>query len=128
MNGNNLSITGNITGDPEVRFTAGGDAVANFTVAYTPRILRNDKWTDGDALFLRCVAWGQMAQNIAESFGRGTRVVVIGSLSVNNWTDKHDQKRSDVRLTVEDIGASVKFATASISRVHPRSQDSTNGE
>jgi single-strand DNA-binding protein len=116
MNGNTYSIVGNMTADPELRFTATGNAVANFTIAHTPRVQKDDKWTDGDTLFMRCVAWGQMAENISESFGKGTRVVIVGSLAQNNWTDKHDQKRSDVRLNVEDIGASVRFNAANIHR------------
>src|SRR5947209_226786 len=116
MNETTITLTGHLTGDVELRFTQAGTAVANFTVATNPR--RFDKTTggyvDGDPLFLRCTAWKQLAENTAESFRRGDRVIVVGALRTNHYETRDGDKRSSIELTVTEIGASVQFAQIKI--------------
>ena len=106
-----LTIVGNLTAAPELRFTQGGDAVCNFTVASTPR--RYDKasnaWVDGEPLFLRCSAWRRQAENAAESLEKGDRVVVTGHLVQRSYTDREGQNRTVFEVQVEEIGASLVF-------------------
>lgn len=112
-----VTIVGNLTADPELRFTASGDAVAGFTVASTPRSFdkgRNE-WVDGDALFMRCSVWRQHAENVAETLRRGHRVVVHGRLKQRSF-EKDGQKRSVVELEVDDIGPALKYATAVVTK------------
>jgi len=110
-----LTITGNLTADPELRFTPSGAAVAGFTVAFTPR--RFDKttgeWTDGTTTFLPVAAWRQLGEHAAESLRRGSRVVVTGSLITETW-EKDGEHRSAVKLVCDDIGASLAYATVDI--------------
>lgn len=114
-----VTVTGNLTGDPELRFTPSGAGVASFTVASTPR--RFDKnsnaWVDGDPLFLRCNAWRQLGENIAESFRRGDRVIVTGSLKQRSFETREGEKRTVIELDVDEAGASVKFKTVTINAV-----------
>ncbi len=114
-----ITVVGNLTGDPELRFTASGAAVANFTVASTPRALdrATNEWKDGEALFLRCSLWRQPAENIAESLTRGTRVIVTGRLKQRSYETKEGEKRTVVELDVDEIGPSLRYATAKINRV-----------
>jgi single-strand DNA-binding protein len=125
MNDTALTITGNLTTDPELRFTPGGTAVANFTVAATPR--RFDKasggWVDGEAIFMRCTVWRQAAENVAESLLRGARVVVTGRLRSTTYETRVGDKRTTLELDVEDIGASLKFATVTVTRAQRTSGD-----
>ncbi len=113
-----ICVYGNVTADPELRFTPSGAAVVNFTVASTPRTFDRDsgKWVDGDALFLRCNAWRQMAENVAESITKGTRVIVLGRLRQRSFETREGEKRSVIELDVDEIGPSVKFATAKVHR------------
>jgi len=113
-----LTVIGNITDDPDLRFTPSGAAVANFTVASTPRIYdkQTNEWKDGDALFLRCSIWRQAAENVAESLQRGSRVVVSGRLKQRSYETREGEKRTVVELDVEEIGASLKYATAKITK------------
>lgn len=113
-----ITVVGNLVADPELRFTPSGAAVCSFTVASTAR--RFDKasgeWQDGDPLFLRCNAWRQMAENIAESFRKGNRLIVTGNLVQRSWQDRESgEKRSMLEVQVDDVGASVKFRMVSIS-------------
>lgn len=105
------TIVGNLTADPELRFTQSGAAVASFTVASTPR--RFDKatgeWVDGDPLFMRCNIWRQAAENATESFRKGDRVLVLGTLRQRSFETKEGDKRTVVELEVEEVGASVRF-------------------
>lgn len=117
-----LTVIGNLTADPELRFTPSGAAVANFTVASTPRAFRDGKWEDGEALFLRCNVWRQAAENTAESLRRGDRVIVYGRLKQRSFETKEGEKRTVVELDVEELAASVKFATVSV-RKATRNQD-----
>jgi len=111
-----LTITGNLTADPELRFTAAGIAVASFTVAFTPRRYdkATDEWKDGTTTFMRADAWRQLGEHCAESLSRGSRVVVTGSLNTEQWETEAGEKRSAVKLTVDDVGASLAYATVEI--------------
>jgi len=107
-----LTVVGNLTDDPELRFTQSGRAVCSFTVASTPRRRQGDEWVDGDTLFQRCNLWGPAAENLAgsDAIRRGTRVIVAGRLRQRNW-EKDGQKRSTFELEVDELGASIQFAT-----------------
>ena len=121
---NSLTLVGNLTYAPELRFTPSGNAVANFTIAHTPR--RYDTtakaFVDGDTMFLEAVAWNTLAENIAESFDKGTRVIVTGSLKQEFWDDvKTGEKRSKIKLTVDSIGADLQFAQVKVAKTARRS-------
>ena len=109
-----LTVVGNLTDDPDLRFTPSGAAVANFTVASTPRLMdkQTNEWKDGDPLFLRCSIWRQAAENVAESLHRGTRVIVTGRLRQRSYETREGEKRTVVELEVDEIGPSLKYATA----------------
>lgn len=113
-----LTIIGNLTAAPELRFTPAGAAVASFTVASTPRLMnkQTNAWEDGDPLFLRCSAWRQMAENAAESLEKGARVIVTGRLKQRSY-DTNGEKRTVIELDVEEVGPSLKYANAKVSRV-----------
>ncbi len=113
-----ITVVGNLTDDPELRFTPNGAAVANFTVASTPRSFdkNSNEWKDGDALFLRCSAWRQLAENVAESLQRGARVVVQGRLKQRSYETKEGEKRTVYELDVDEVGPSLKFATAKVNK------------
>src|SRR5947209_5360893 len=115
-----VTVVGNLTDDPELRFTPSGAAVANFTVASTPRTLdrQTNEWKDGDALFLRCSIWRQSAENVAESLTRGMRVIVSGRLRQRSYETKEGEKRTVVELEVEEIGPSLKYATAKVTKAN----------
>ena len=118
-----ITIIGNLTSDPELRFTPSGAAVANFTVASTPRTFdkASGEWKDGEALFMRCSIWRQPAENVAESLTRGMRVMVTGRLRQRSF-EQDGQKRSVVELEADEVGASLKYATARVHKVQ-RSSD-----
>ena len=113
-----ITVVGNLTADPELRFTPSGAAVANFTVASTPRIFdrQNNEWKDGDALFMRCSIWREAAENVAESLTRGARVVVQGRLKQRSYETKEGEKRTVVELEVDEIGPSLRYATAKVNK------------
>jgi single-strand DNA-binding protein len=113
-----ITVIGNLTNDPELRFTPSGAAVASFTVASTPRMLdkATNEWKDGDALFLRCSVWRQAAENVAESLQRGVRVVVTGRLKQRSFETKEGEKRTVVELDVDEVGPSLKYATAKVTK------------
>ncbi len=123
-----ITVVGNLTADPELRFTASGAAVANFTVASTPRTFdRNSgEWKDGEALFLRCNIWRQAAENVAETLTRGSRVIVNGRLKQRSFETKEGEKRTVIELEVDEIGPSLRYATAKINRAQ-RSDSSSGG-
>ncbi|HYT09932.1 MAG TPA: single-stranded DNA-binding protein [Mycobacteriales bacterium] len=114
-----ITVVGNLTADPELRFTPSGAAVANFTVASTPRTFdrQTNEWKDGEALFLRCNIWRQAAENVAESLTRGARVVVTGRLKQRSFETKEGEKRTVVELEVDEIGPSLRYATAKVNKV-----------
>lgn len=114
-----ITIIGNLTAPPELRFTPSGAAVANFTIASTPRTFdkASNEWKDGDTLFMRCSAWRELAENIAESLtDKGTRVVARGNLTQRSYEDRDGQKRTVVELQVDEIGPSLKYASAKVTR------------
>jgi len=113
-----ITIIGNITGDPELRFTPSGAAVANFTVASTPRQFdrTSNEWKDGETLFMRCSVWRDAAENVAESLQRGTRVLVSGRLKSRSYETKEGEKRTVIELDVDEVGPSLKYATAKVNR------------
>ncbi|WIX76348.1 single-stranded DNA-binding protein [Amycolatopsis carbonis] len=115
-----VTIVGNLTSDPELRFTPSGAAVANFTVASTPRTFdrTSGEWKDGEALFLRCALWRQPAENAAESLTRGARVIVQGRLTQRSYDTKEGERRTVVELQVEEIGPSLRYATAKVNRAN----------
>jgi single-strand DNA-binding protein len=113
-----ITVIGNLVADPELRFTPSGAAVANFTVASTPRTFdrQTEEWKDGEALFLRCNVWRQAAENVAESLTRGARVVVQGRLKQRSFETKEGEKRTVIELEVDEIGPSLRYATAKVTR------------
>jgi single-strand DNA-binding protein len=113
-----ITVVGNLTDDPELRFTPSGAAVASFTVASTPRTLnrQTQQWEDGDTLFLRCSIWRQAAENVAESLQRGMRVIVQGRLKQRSFETREGEKRTVVELDVDEVGPSMKYATAKVTR------------
>jgi single-strand DNA-binding protein len=123
-----MTVIGNLTADPELRFTASGAAVANFTVASTPRTFdrATGEWKDGEALFLRCNIWRQPAENVAESLTRGARVIVSGRLKQRSFETKEGEKRTVIELEVDEIGPSLRYATAKINRAQ-RSDGGSGG-
>ena len=113
-----ITIVGNLVEDPELRFTPSGAAVANFRVASTPRTFdkQSGEWKDGDPLFLACTGWRDLAEHIAESLAKGTRVIVSGRLRLSRWETEEGEKRSAYGLEVDEIGPSLKFAQAKVSK------------
>jgi single-strand DNA-binding protein len=113
-----VTVVGNLTADPELRFLASGVAVANFTVATTPRTFDRDsgEWKDGDTTFLACTVWRQHAENVAETLTRGARVLLQGRLAQRSYETKGGEKRTVVELQVDEIGPSLRYATAKIIR------------
>ncbi|MQY27152.1 single-stranded DNA-binding protein [Nocardia aurantia] len=113
-----ITVIGNLTADPELRFTPAGAAVANFTVASTPRVFdrQSNEWKDGEALFLRCNIWREAAENVAESLTRGSRVIVSGRLKQRSYETREGEKRSVVELEVDEVGPSLRYATAKVNK------------
>ncbi|WBB58472.1 single-stranded DNA-binding protein [Streptomyces sp. WMMC500] len=111
-----ITITGNLTADPEVKFTGNGHALAKFTVASTPRVFdrESNQWKDGTATFFRCAAWRSLAEHVADSLTKGTRVVLSGRIRQHNWETDQGEKRSMLAVEVDDIGASLRFTTVTI--------------
>lgn len=114
-----ITVVGNLTGDAELRFTPSGAAVASFTVASTPRVMdkATNEWKDGDALFLRCNVWRQAAENVGESLTRGARVIVTGRLRQRSYETKEGEKRTVMELEVDEVGPSLRYATAKVNKV-----------
>lgn len=113
-----ITVVGNLVDDPELRFTPSGAAVANFRIASTPRTFdrQTNEWKDGDALFLSCSVWRQAAENVAESLQRGMRVVVQGRLKSRQYETREGEKRTVFEIDVEEVGPSLKYATAKVTR------------
>src|ERR1700709_2540613 len=113
-----ITVVGNLTNDPELRFTPSGQAVASFTVASTPRTLdkQSNEWKDGDPLFLRCTVWRQAAENVAETLHKGFRVIVQGRLKQRSFETREGEKRTVVELDVDEVGPSLRYATARSNR------------
>jgi single-strand DNA-binding protein len=113
-----LTVSGNLTGDPTLRFTQSGVAVANFSVAHTPRVFdrQSNSFTDGPTLFVRCTVWRDQAERLAESLGKGARVLVTGTLKPTEWTAEDGSKRSAWELDVDEVAASLRFSGVSVVR------------
>jgi single-strand DNA-binding protein len=114
-----ITVIGNLTDDPELRFTPSGAAVAKFRIASTPRFLdkASGEWKDGEPLFLACNVWRQVAENVAESLQRGSRVIVSGRLRMRSYETKEGEKRTVIELEVDEIGPSLRYATAKVQRM-----------
>ncbi|MSO27476.1 MAG: single-stranded DNA-binding protein [Candidatus Nanopelagicales bacterium] len=114
-----VTVIGNLTNDPELRFTPSGAAVASFTVASSSRVLdkTTNEWKDGETVFMRCSVWRQYAENVAESLTKGTRVIVSGRLKQRSYETREGEKRQVMELEVEDVGPALRFATAKVNRV-----------
>ncbi len=113
-----ITVVGNLTADPELRFTPSGAAVANFTVASTPRTFdrQSNEWKDGETLFMRCSIWRDSAENVAESLHRGTRVIVTGRLKSRSYETKEGEKRTVIELDVDEVGPSLRYASAKVTK------------
>ncbi len=113
-----ITVVGNLTADPELRFTPSGAAVANFTVASTPRTFdrQTNEWKDGESMFLNCSVWRQAAENVAESLVRGSRVVVSGRLKARSFETREGEKRTVFEIDVDEVGPSLKYATAKVTK------------
>lgn len=115
-NDNQVVLIGNLTDDPELRFTPNGAAVANFRLAVTPRVRDGDNWKDGETSFFRVNVWRQMAENVAESMTKGSRAVVVGRLRTRSWETPEGEKRSVTEVEADEVAPSLKFATAKVER------------
>jgi single-strand DNA-binding protein len=114
-----VTVVGNLTNDPELRFTPSGAAVASFTVASSSRYLdkQTQEWKDGDPLYMRCSVWRQYAENVAESLQKGMRVIVQGRLKQRSYETREGEKRTVVEMEVDDVGPALRYATAKVNRV-----------
>lgn len=117
-----ITVIGNLTADPELRFTQSGVAVASFTIASTPRTFdrQSNEWKDGEALFLRCSIWRDAAENVAESLEKGARVVAQGRLKQRSFTDREGNNRTSIELDVDEIGPSLRYAVAKPQKIDRR--------
>jgi single-strand DNA-binding protein len=113
-----ITVVGNLTADPELRYTQNGLAVANFTIASTPRTFdrQANEWKDGDALFLRASVWREFAEHVAGSLTKGSRVIAQGRLRQRSYQDREGQQRTSIELEVDEIGPSLRYATAQVTR------------
>jgi single-strand DNA-binding protein len=131
---NTVTLIGNLTDAPELRFTADGAAVATFRLAVTPGSARADQWTDGEASFFRITCWRQLAENVTEILGKGARAIVIGRLRLRSWETDHGERRSVVEVEADEVVPSLKFATATVQRTNAKTAagtgrgDQFNGE
>lgn len=125
----NITIIGNVVAEPELRFTPNGVAVANFRIANTPRRFNRDtnQWGDGEALFLTCNAWKQLGENVANTLTKGMRVIVTGKLKARSYQTKEGENRTVHEIDVDEVGPSLKYATAQVAR-NPREDAQSNGQ
>ena len=123
-----ITIVGNLTADPEIRTLSNGGTVANFTIASTPRIFdrQTNQWTDGQALFLRCTAWGDFATHIASSMSKGMRVIAQGRLTQRSWQDEQGANHTVIEMQLDEIGPSLKYATAQVQKMQSGSYQGGN--
>lgn len=124
-----ITVVGNAVADAELRFTASGAAVANFTVASTPRMFNKNssEWEDGETLFMRCSIWRQPAENVAETVTRGTRLIVTGRLKQRSYETKENEKRTVIELEADEVAVSLRYATAKVNKTE-RSAVATGGQ
>lgn len=125
-----ITVIGNLTGDPELRFTPSGSAVANFTIASTPRTFdrQTNEWKDGDTLFLRSSVWREAAENVAETLTKGMRVIAQGRLKSRSYETKEGEKRNVTELEIDEIGPSLRSASAKVTRTQPGGQGGGFGQ
>ena len=125
-----ITVVGNLTADPELRYTQAGVPVANFTIASTPRTFDRQKneWVDGDALFLRASVWREFAEHVAGSLTKGMRVIAQGNLRQRNYETREGERRSSIELDVQEIGPSLRYATATVTRAVPTGQGPRGGQ
>ena len=114
-----VTVVGNLTADPELRFTPSGAAVANFRVASTPRVLdkATNEWKDGEPFYLTCNVWRQVAENVAETLQKGSRVIVTGRLKQRSYETREGEKRTVLEMEVDEVGPSLRYATAKVNKV-----------
>jgi single-strand DNA-binding protein len=124
-----VTVVGNLTNDPELRFTPSGAAVASFTVASSSRYLdkQTQEWKDGEPLYMRCSVWRQYAENVAESLQKGMRVIVQGRLKQRSYETREGEKRTVVEMEVDDVGPALRYATAKVNRVQRQGGFGDNG-
>lgn len=124
-----ITVIGNLTSDPELRYTQGGLAVANFTIASTPRNFdrASNDWKDGEALFLRASVWREFAEHVAGSLTKGSRVIATGRLKQRSYETKEGERRTSLELEIDEIGPSLRYATASVTRVTASGAPATAG-
>lgn len=125
-----ITVVGNLTADPELRYTQNGLAVANFTIASTPKVFDrgSNDWKDGDALFLRASVWREFAEHVAGSLTKGARVIATGRLKQRSYETKEGEKRTSIELEVDEIGPSLRFATAQVTRAQSSGASSPQSE
>lgn len=125
-----ITIVGNLTNDPELRFTGNGTAVSSFTIASSSRVYNKqiEQWQDGEALFMRCSAWRDLAEHVCESLTRGTRVIASGRLRMRTYQTSEGENRTVIEMTVDEIGPSLRFATATVTKTaRARGSDGASG-
>ncbi|MBN6776971.1 single-stranded DNA-binding protein [Pseudoclavibacter alba] len=124
-----ITVVGNLTADPELRYTHNGLAVANFTIASTPRVFdrQSNEWKDGEALFLRASVWREFAEHVASSLQKGSRVIAQGKLKQRSFETKEGEKRTSIELDIDEIGPSLRYATAQVTRSSGGSRGDFNG-
>lgn len=124
-----ITVIGNLTNDPELRFTPSGSAVANFTIASTPRTFdrQSNDWKDGETLFMRASVWRESAENVAETLTKGTRVIAQGRLKSRSYDTKEGEKRTVMELEVDEIGPSLRYASAKVSRTQRNNSQGGSG-
>jgi single-strand DNA-binding protein len=123
-----VSLIGNLTDDPDLRFTPNGAAVANFRLAVTPRVREGEDWKDGETSFFRVNVWRDLAEHVTESLGKGTRVVVLGRLRARSWEDKDTgERRSVVEVEAEEVAPSLRWATAKVERTGRKAVNGPTG-
>jgi single-strand DNA-binding protein len=125
-----ITVIGNLTADPELRFTPSGSAVANFTLASTPRTFnrQSNEWEDGETLFLRASVWREAAENVAETLVKGMRVIAQGRLKSRSYETKEGEKRTVIELEIDEIGPSLRYAQAKVTRVQGKGQQGQGGQ
>lgn len=118
-----ITVIGNLTSDPELRYTQAGVAVANFTIASTPKQFdkQTNEWKDGDALFLRASAWRELGENVAASLTKGARVIASGFLEQKSYETKEGEKRTSMELRIDEIGPSLRWSVATVTRASAKS-------
>jgi len=123
-----VTVVGNLTGDPELRFTPNGVAVANVRLAVTPRVREGEQWKDGETSFFRVNVWRQQAENVAETLTKGTRVIVTGKLRNRSWQTDGGEQRTVTEIEADELGPSLKWATAKVERANRASAGDKGGQ